>query len=162
MPDPKAVDALGPRSPKPGADVHPAGLGETRMRSDQEGHGEPAPAQLFIAANGPWRIVRAVALAAGAVGMTAFVLSTSGVPSSLAEWARLAFHSLVAAFLAMLCSGLVCLFVLGPIYYEQGLKNGAPYLPGDSVRILVGRHAGRVATVYQIWPERGQVRVDLG
>jgi hypothetical protein len=141
----------------------PRGPGEATMEIDQDGGlREPTPAQLFIAANGPWRITRSVALAAGAIGMASFIFSTSGTPSGFSEWSRLVYFTLVAAFLAMLCTGLVCLFILGPIYYEQGLRNGAPYHPGDSVRILVGRHAGQVATVYQIWPERGQVRVDLG
>lgn len=40
--------------------------------------------------------------------------------------------------------------------------NGAPFRNGDVVQIRVGEHRGRVATVYEEWKQRGEVRVDLG
>jgi hypothetical protein len=42
------------------------------------------------------------------------------------------------------------------------LVNGAPHFKGDTVCILVGKNRGRVAQVYEEWPTRHQVRVDLG
>jgi hypothetical protein len=52
--------------------------------------------------------------------------------------------------------------LLGPLYYTQEWRNGAPYRVGDYVRVLVRRHRGRVVRVYDLWAERHQVRVELG
>lgn len=52
--------------------------------------------------------------------------------------------------------------LLGPLYYSQGLDNGAPYVVGDSVRVLARRQRGRVTRVYAVWAERNQVRLELG
>jgi urea transporter len=40
--------------------------------------------------------------------------------------------------------------------------NGGPFHKGDFVQVIAGPHAGRIATVYEEWPSRNQVRVDLG
>lgn len=40
--------------------------------------------------------------------------------------------------------------------------NGAPFHVGDTVHILVGPYRGREVRVYDVWPTRGQVRVELG
>lgn len=53
-------------------------------------------------------------------------------------------------------------FVIGPLYYEQACRNGAPFHVGDSVRLLIGPHAGRMVNVCQVWDGRGAVRVELG
>jgi hypothetical protein len=52
--------------------------------------------------------------------------------------------------------------LLGPLYYAQGLSNGAPYRAGDHVRVLSRRQRGRVARVYEVWAERNEVRLELG
>jgi hypothetical protein len=52
--------------------------------------------------------------------------------------------------------------VLGPLYYSQGLKNGAPFRAGEHVKVLTRRHRGRVAQVCEVWAERDQLRVELG
>jgi len=40
--------------------------------------------------------------------------------------------------------------------------NGAPFLNGDCVEILVGPCRGLLVQVYEVWGARNQVRVDLG
>jgi hypothetical protein len=40
--------------------------------------------------------------------------------------------------------------------------QGWPFAVGDRVWILSGKHKGTLTTVYEVWAERGQVRVDLG
>lgn len=40
--------------------------------------------------------------------------------------------------------------------------NGAPYVEGDKIRILVGPYKNRVTDVYEVWTTRNQIRVDLG
>ena len=52
--------------------------------------------------------------------------------------------------------------LLGPLYYSQGLRNGAPYRVGDYVRVVARRQRGQVARVYEVWAERNQVRLELG
>jgi hypothetical protein len=58
-------------------------------------------------------------------------------------------------------------FVLGAIFSPfvcmiGEMVNGAPFEPGDTVRILLGRHKDGVARVYEVWYERHQVRMELG
>lgn len=40
--------------------------------------------------------------------------------------------------------------------------NGAPFSEGDEVRILVGQFKDQIVRVYEVWKERGQLRVDFG
>ncbi len=40
--------------------------------------------------------------------------------------------------------------------------QGWPFEIGDQVWILTGEHKNQVAMIYEVWTERGQVRVDLG
>lgn len=56
---------------------------------------------------------------------------------------------------------LILAFLFGPIYYDQGLRNGAPFHPGDHVRILAGPHRDRIVRVYSYW-QGDSVRVELG
>lgn len=40
--------------------------------------------------------------------------------------------------------------------------QGWPFAVGDRVWILTGRCKNTIGTVYEVWTERGQVRVELG
>jgi len=40
--------------------------------------------------------------------------------------------------------------------------QGWPFAVGERVWILTGRHKNTIAKVYEVWTERGQVRVELG
>ena len=51
--------------------------------------------------------------------------------------------------------------VVGPFYRFQAWRNGAPFQPGDRVRILAGPHCGRVTQVRMLW-QHNTVRVGLG
>jgi hypothetical protein len=53
-------------------------------------------------------------------------------------------------------------FILGPIYQWRATVNGAPYHIGDNVYVIRGPNSGRVFSVYEVWPGRSQVRLDLG
>lgn len=73
---------------------------------------------------------------------------------------------LLALFAASLTLGwftalLVGWVVLGPLYHERALKNGAPFEVGARVHILTGPYQGRVACVYAAW-QQGEVRVECG
>jgi hypothetical protein len=51
--------------------------------------------------------------------------------------------------------------VIGPLYRLQAWRNGAPFRPGDHVRVLVGPHCGRVTQVREHW-QGNSLRVELG
>jgi hypothetical protein len=51
--------------------------------------------------------------------------------------------------------------ILGVYFYSRGIKNGAPYEPGDLVRVLAGPFRDTIAPVYAKWKDFA-VRVDLG
>jgi hypothetical protein len=40
--------------------------------------------------------------------------------------------------------------------------NGGPFHKNDVVQIIAGEYAGKIVAVYEEWPSRNQVRVDLG
>ena len=40
--------------------------------------------------------------------------------------------------------------------------NEGPFHKDDLVQVIAGAHAGKIAAVYEEWPSRNQVRVDLG
>lgn len=50
-------------------------------------------------------------------------------------------------------------FLIGPI---AARLQGWPFAVGDRVCILTGPHRYTIARVYEVWAERGQVRVELG
>ena len=52
-------------------------------------------------------------------------------------------------------------FVFGPLLYTQGIENGGPFVPGDTVRIIAGKHRGTVSRVYGTG-QHETVRVELG
>ena len=71
--------------------------------------------------------------------------------------------TVLAILPALPLGALFGMFILWPIIQIICRSlNGAPFHPGDMVRILAGKHRDRVVRVYEIWPSRGQVRVELG
>jgi hypothetical protein len=75
--------------------------------------------------------------------------------------------SWIAGIVAAALSGLLVATVLSwvvvrPLYRYRARLNGAPFQVGDHVEVLAGRDRGSVAAIYELWPERRQVRVDLG
>jgi hypothetical protein len=59
--------------------------------------------------------------------------------------------------------GFMVSFVLYKILWHIRIWiNGGPFRKDDLVQVLAGVHAGKIAAVYEEWPSRGQVRIDLG
>ena len=67
----------------------------------------------------------------------------------------------LSAMLGWFASLVPAWLVFGPLLHSQGLANGAPFMPGDEVWILAGKHRGRLTRVYSAW-QHDTVRVDLG
>ncbi len=53
-------------------------------------------------------------------------------------------------------------FVFKLLWHIRIWINGGPFKEGDIVQVIGGPHAGKIAAVYEEWPSRSQVRVDLG
>jgi hypothetical protein len=76
----------------------------------------------------------------------------------------------LASPLYLVCLPLCCIMLLCwmtwplwiPLYRLATKRHGAPFKPGDVVRVLRGPHHGKVLNVYEVWNERDQVRLDLG
>lgn len=122
----------------------------------------PTRYQYFVAENGPARVW---GLTCSLAGLVVAIALCQPRWASLADPSTLAWLAGAAA-LGCAIGGygglLVGWPILGPLYYDQCLRNGAPYRTGDRVQILSRPHRGRVVTIYEIWDERNQVRVDLG
>ena len=58
---------------------------------------------------------------------------------------------------------MVACIVLVPIFVPIAVRiQGGPFKAGDDVWILSGKHKNVRTRVYEVWHERGEVRVDLG
>ena len=53
-------------------------------------------------------------------------------------------------------------FPLVALWRIRAWINGAPFHSGETVRILAGEHRDKVVSVYAVWKDRNQVRLDLG
>lgn len=122
---------------------------------------QPTPRQEWIANNKPLHVLLLITTGGSLAAGTIYYLREVGIPLRPEGWGSFLACLLLIAAIGYLAGGLLSLFVLGPIYYSQGLENGAPYCPGDRVYLLTGRHRGQIVPVYEVWDERSQVRVEL-
>ena len=68
--------------------------------------------------------------------------------------------ALAAAYLLGMILGTMLLWPFLRLWARK--MNGGPFTLHDRVLILAGRHKGRIASIYELWPTRAEVRVDLG
>ncbi|MGZ7078834.1 MAG: hypothetical protein ACXVJT_05410 [Thermoanaerobaculia bacterium] len=119
-----------------------------------------SPVRWFIAENWPLRIWMV-----GAAVVWVQYLRWAVNPSRelFGDWRFfLSFAAItIASFgVAILSACLLAALLLGPFYRFQAHLNGAPFEPGDEVRILSGKERGRVTRVYSLW-QGGTVRVEI-
>lgn len=99
----------------------------------------------------------------GAVCGVALLIQILGEADALVSDAGTIMWSMVAA-VPMAAMGWV--FGMAFIWMLSGRLaarvQGWPFQVGDEVWILSGMHANTIARIYEIWDERGQVRLDLG
>jgi hypothetical protein len=71
--------------------------------------------------------------------------------------------TVLATLAAVPLGAILGMFFLWPgIHIICRFLNGSPLRTGDTVHILIGPHRDRTGRVYDVWPSRGQVCVDLG
>jgi hypothetical protein len=84
-------------------------------------------------------------------------LQTVGMNWSVALWATLA--AIPTAGIGWMAG----VFMIWPVAGRvAGALQGAPFHVGDPVWVLVGKYKDTLTRVYEVWDERGQVRVELG
>src|SRR5690349_17622785 len=111
----------------------------------------PSRLQYFVAEDWPtklWFAVIPTVCAAAATCATGTALSDL---SGWRAWLWLVGFVVIWLFLGFFVALLVGWFVLGPLYYIAGARNGGPFKPGDRVRVLARPYRGRVSHVYSSW-----------
>ncbi len=75
-------------------------------------------------------------------------------PEGFMDYVKMIFAAVTCGFLVSYFPSFVFARILMQI-------NGSSYHEGDMVHILVGKHKGKIARVYDIWDEQKTVRVDV-
>jgi hypothetical protein len=116
----------------------------------------PTLLQRFFAYAGPFWL--AASIGAAVVAWWVFPFTQTSLTGFVFSVLLIAVGAALGFFLAVFPG---C-FLLGPLMLWAAQRNGAPFSIGDDVLILRGKHRGQVLRVYEVWRERGQVRVELG
>lgn len=95
-----------------------------------------------------------------AISLMLLALHAEGaLAADVVVWLWILLMSVPAGLLGLI---LATLFP-GPFLFQVAARiQGWPFTPGEEVVILTGRHKNMVTKIYEIWEERGEVRVDLG
>ena len=120
---------------------------------------EPSPSYRYVLAH-----TADISIGLGAVGALGIMLAALHSLGVLIPQFGVVIWVLLASLLAAAIGFVVGLFfiwhmVLGPVAAQL---QGWPFTAGETVRILSGPHKDTITTVYEVWSDRGQVRVDLG
>jgi ribosomal protein L24 len=109
---------------------------------------KPSLLQRFFARDGVWTT--------GFLGIAVVVdLALAVQAPGLRQMLALVFVGAIAGFMASWP-------LLKVVWHIRVWMNGGPFHKGDLVQVIAGAHAGKIAAVYEEWPTRNQVRVDLG
>ena len=65
--------------------------------------------------------------------------------------------------LPLFCFAVFMSLIVWPFWIPHELKkNGAPFTPGDLVQVTKGPHRDNIFSIYEVWKESNQVRLNLG
>ena len=112
---------------------------------------KPFLVQQFFARAWPWLFV---GLGLGIPLCFTVIIAVQAYP----DWKRV----FTLVFICSTGGILATWFMLRASWLILSKINGAPFHKGDEVQIISGSYKGKTATVYEVWKERGQVRLDLG
>ena len=117
--------------------------------------------QYFYAKNWPMKIWFTVIPSLFLIFALYFCEPTTALFNDWRNLMHFIFIILITLLLGFFSSFLFGWFVLGPLYYNRGLKNGGPFQEGDVVKIITGPYRDKVVNVYSSW-QGDSVRVMLG
>jgi hypothetical protein len=109
---------------------------------------KPSLLQRFFARDGVWT--------------TGFLGIAVVVDLALASQAPDGRQMLALVFVGAIAGFMVSWPFLKVVWHIRVWINGGPFHKDDYVQVIAGAHAGKIAAVYEEWPSRNQVRVDLG
>ncbi len=109
---------------------------------------KPSMLQRFFAKDAVWTIQL--------LGMAVVIDLVLAIQGS--HWKQMLGMVFVGAAIGFIVSW----FFFKILWHVRVWINGGPFHRGDLVQIIAGAHAGKIAAVYEEWPSRNQVRVDLG
>jgi len=110
---------------------------------------KPSITQRFLANNWPWKIVFwGFPLCIGLY----FVMQSDSNRTGY----------IMSIVVGALIGVIVSYFFLRTLWHIRARINGAPFYKGDIVLILTGKYRGQVVSIYEVWKDRNQVRVDIG
>jgi hypothetical protein len=116
-----------------------------------------APHHYLVAYTSPFSMALGVIAA-----ITLLILGLLDEGALVADFGVLVWIVLAAIPAALIGLILGVIFIWGFLSHIAALFQGWPFKVGEEVVILTGKHKNTVAQIYEIWKERGQVRVDLG
>lgn len=110
---------------------------------------KPTKLQTFLAKGWPWTTL------------------ICGCPILVGLYLASDFYSTNDKYIPAILGGAIGGFVISylilySLFHLLAKINGAPFYKGDKVQILTGKFQGHIATVYEEWKDRKQVRVNLG
>ncbi len=102
------------------------------------------------------------ALSAGAVLSVLVAINSEASLTCFADLCTAGWLLLAVVIAFPLGAILGALFIWPFVFHLCTFVQGGPFKRGARVRVLVGSHRDTVTTVYDTWPSRNQVRVELG
>ena len=96
----------------------------------------------------------------GALGFMLYMLNMEG--ALVAEWSAIGWVLLAAIPVAGIGYIIGVVFIWMLLGRIAARIQGWPFVVGEEVMILAGKHKGRIAKIYEVWEPRGQVRLELG
>lgn len=109
---------------------------------------KPSRLQRFFAKDYVWTI--------GFFGIAVCFAATLAVQAS-PDWTQM----FILLFAGAVGGAMLSWILLQIVWRIRGWINGGPFRKGDLVQVISGAHAGKIAAVYEEWPSRNQVRIDL-
>lgn len=90
------------------------------------------------------------------VGTTVAAVIVIRACEALSSWTA------IAVLVALPLGSLLGAWLVWPWVFTIASKiNGSPFHEGELVHVLVGPYRDRVGRIYEMWPSRNQVRVEI-
>jgi len=118
--------------------------------------------QIFFAEEWPTKLWMAGFIGAGVVTAFDILLPTFLTLDSLWMYGLFALSLVIIGAISYLVSIIAGGIMLPPIFNLRAKLNGAPFAVGDQVEILKQPRRGTLTSIYEVWTDRFEARLDLG